>query len=97
MRRRFVFREGRCAPPFAAESLPDAELTAPHATEKKGCRGSLFLPKPENRLAVVDVHRHFEAETHFGEFRLGPHGEAPLGMMVALERRSSKAVPIFRS
>ena len=24
-------------------------------------------------LAVVDVHRHFEAETHLGEFRLGPH------------------------
>jgi hypothetical protein len=24
-------------------------------------------------LAVVDVHRHFEAEAHFGEFRLGPH------------------------
>jgi hydrogenase maturation factor len=24
-------------------------------------------------LAVRDVHRYFEAETHFGEFRLGPH------------------------
>jgi hypothetical protein len=28
---------------------------------------------PQNRLAVGDVHRHFEAEPHFGEFRLGPH------------------------
>jgi hypothetical protein len=29
--------------------------------------------RPRKNLAVGDVHRHFEAEAHFGEFRFGPH------------------------
>ena len=39
------------------------------------------------RLAVVDVHRHFEAEAHFGEFRLGPHGR--LSSLVSGKQQSS--------
>jgi hypothetical protein len=32
-------------------------------------------------LAVGDVHRHFETETHLGEFRLGPHGLLQIGLI----------------
>ena len=43
----------------------------------KGRRGSPSLSSPAAILAVGDVHRHFEAEAHFGVGGLGPHGDCP--------------------
>ena len=31
----------------------------------------------DGNLAVADVHRDFKAETHFGNFWLGPHDRSP--------------------
>jgi hypothetical protein len=47
------------------------------AATKKAARRQPFVAETLGS-AIVHVHRHFEAEAHFGEFRLGPHGEAPL-------------------
>jgi len=42
---------------------------------KKGREAPFFDFATE--LTVADVHRHFKAKTHFGHFRLGPHGSIP--------------------
>ena len=45
--------------------------------EKRLPEGSLFS-KFNRKLAVGDVHRYFEAKTHFGVLGLGPHDLDPL-------------------
>jgi hypothetical protein len=46
-------------------------LERPNNDESPSERG--FRPNRWSGLAVIDVHRDFETEAHFGEFRLGPH------------------------
>jgi len=40
-------------------------------------QSSIFIQPDHGNLAVANVHGHFETETHFGSFRLGPHGVSP--------------------
>jgi hypothetical protein len=44
--------------------------------DKSPVMGPLSKPNADD-LAVGDVHRDFEAETHFGVLRLGPHNFSP--------------------
>jgi len=46
--------------------------------DKSPMKGPLSKPNAID-LAVGDVHRDFEAETHFGVLRLAPHIFSPEG------------------
>jgi hypothetical protein len=50
----------------------------PRKKDKSPMMGPLSKPNAVN-LAVGDVHRDFEAETHFGVLRLAPHNFSPEG------------------
>jgi hypothetical protein len=51
----------------------------PFKKDKSPVMGLLSKPNAVD-LAVGDVHRDFEAETHFGVLRLGPHCDFSRGL-----------------
>jgi hypothetical protein len=62
-----------CVSPLASSCDLELGCTAGSSGRKKGLRNAA-PDRSLKRSAVGDVHRDFEAETHFGVLRLAPHG-----------------------
>jgi hypothetical protein len=65
---------------------------------EKGCLTAALrfesLRLYDSLLAIVDVHRYFEAEAHFGEFGLGPHSRISSGGLVYYCAQNTGAIVV---